>query len=198
MTQSKKIWPDLAKLLEQIKGLSAVNQTKLADYIAFLTWQEAQQHPARANSWSFSLIEGFKEASVQASDNSAGMDVKLAPALVGGIEKPALWAHPPLSGQAIIEYYIPIPQQISNIRLQLTFGIRDGAEIDEANLVAFSVRLNGIRVWGQQTNAQRWQAVDLPLDTLSGDMARLELTTETLGRHEWTWAVWGQPELVGR
>ena len=126
------------------------------------------------------------------------MDIKMAPATVGGQSRPALWAHPPLVGQAVIEYHVPIPQQVKGVQLRLAIGIRDGAKIAPDNLVAFGVRVNGLRVWGQQTNAQSWQEIQVPLNVLTGDMARIEFTTETLGSHQWTWAVWGTPELVGK
>ena len=189
---------NLPNLFSQIKNLSAESQAKLADYLAFLTWQEEQAQARQISDWSFSLIENFRSAAGQASDDPTGMDIKMAQASVGGQSRPALWAHPPVLGQAIIEYHVPIPQQISRVRLRLATGIRDGAKIDQNNLVAFGVRVNGLRVWGQQTNALRWQPAEIPLDVSSGDIFRLELTTETLGSHEWTWAVWGQPELVGR
>ena len=82
--------------------------------------------------------------------------------------------------------------------LGLAIGIRDGSEIAENNLVAFGVKMNGLRVWGQQTNERRWIEADIPLDLMAGDMVRFEFTTEALARHEWTWAVWGGPELTGR
>jgi hypothetical protein len=116
---------------------------------------------------------------------------------VGGEIRPALWAHPPLTGQAVIEYHVPAPSQVTQLRLRLAYGIRDGAEIAPDNLVAFSVRVNGLRVWGQQSSAQSWQEADIPLNVTSGDMLRLEFRTEVLGSHPWTWAVWGAPELVG-
>lgn len=169
----------------------------MAEFVAFLQWQEIQKQAAGAEGWSFSFIEAFKEAAVFASREAAGMDVKLAPASVGGEIKPALWAHPPLVGQAIIEYHVPVSQQVSQIRLRLAFGIRDGAEIAPDNLVAFSVRVNGLRVWGQQSNAQSWQTVEIPLNLVNGDIARIEFATEALGSHQWTWAVWGEPELRG-
>lgn len=188
----------IEKLKQQIETLSTESQAKLADYVAFLQWQEAQEQVAEAQGWSFSFIEAFKEAAVYASRESAGMDVTMAPAAVGGETRPALWAHPPLVGQAVIEYHVPVPQPVREVRLRLAFGIRDGAEIAPDNLVAFSVRVNGLRVWGQQSNAQSWQAVQIPLNLISGDMARIEFTTEALGSHQWTWAVWGSPELVGQ
>jgi len=166
--------------------------------VAFLQWQEAQGQNVEAEGWSFSFIETFHEAAVYASREAAGMDVKMAPAMVGGETRPALWAHPPLAGQVLIEYHVPVPQQVSAIRLRAAIGIRDGAEIAPDNLVAFSVRVNGLRVWGQQSNSQAWQMVEIPLDLISGDIARLEFATEALGSHQWTWAVWGSPELQGK
>ena len=188
---------DLSKLLKQVEQLSPQSRTILAKYIEFLQWQETQQQAKDRQDWSFSFIEAFKEASVRASQDEAGMDVKLAPAIVGGESRPALWAHPPVVGQAVIEYYVPIPQQVSALHLRVAIGIRDGAQISEDNLVAFGVKVNGLRVWGQQTNAQSWQTADIPLNILTGDMARFEFATEALGSHQWTWAVWGSPELYG-
>ncbi|MFN8460051.1 MAG: hypothetical protein U0401_36275 [Anaerolineae bacterium] len=189
---------NLSQLIQQIEQLSAESQARLADYVAFLRWQEAQQAEQAGQGWSFSFIEAFKEAAVTASRNRAGMDVQLGPASVGGETRPALWAHPPVAGQAIIEYHVPVPQPVSQIRLRLAFGIREGAQIAADNLVAFSVRVNGLRVWGKQSNTQLWQEVDIPLKVISGDVARIEFVTEALGSHQWTWAVWGSPELVGQ
>lgn len=188
---------DLSGLIKRIEQLSSENQETLARYVDFLEWQEAQSQAVETQTWSFSFIESFKEAAVYASQEPTGMDVKLGPAIVGGESRPALWAHPPLVGQAVIEYHAPIPQHLNSLRLRLAIGIRDGAQISENNLVAFSVRVNGARVWGHQTNAQTWQAANILLDVLPGDIARFEFATETLGSHEWTWAVWGQPELTG-
>lgn len=187
----------MSELLKQIEGLSPENQTRVADYIAFLQWQEQQGEQLRRADWSFSFIEAYPEAAIHASHSPAGMDVKMAPASVGGETRPALWAHPPLEGQTILEYHVPIPQQIGQVRLRLAIGIRDGAKIAENNLVAFSVRVNGLRQWGRQSNLHQWQEAEIPLNLVSGDMARIEFTTEALNGHEWTWAVWGNPELVG-
>jgi hypothetical protein len=189
---------DLAKLFAQIEQLSPESRTKLADYVAFLQWQEGQGQTQEAKNWSYSFIETFKKATVRASDEPAGLDVKLALAIVGGESRPALWAHPPVTGQTIIEFYIPIPQQVRDIQLGLAIGIRDGAQLSENNLVAFGVRVNGGRVWGRQTNEQSWQEATVALNLTAGDMARFEFTTEALGNHEWTWAVWSNLELTGK
>ncbi len=188
---------DVTTFIKRMEKLSPAGQTALRHYLDFLEWQETQNSTSEVKGWSFSFIETFKTASVYASQNPTGLDVQLGPATVGGEVRPALWAHPPLVGQAIIEYHVPIPQDVSGVRLKLAIGIRDGAQISETNLVAFSVRVNGLRVWGHQTNSQTWQPAEVLLDLPPGDMARIEFATETLGSHEWTWAVWGKPELAG-
>jgi len=187
----------LQALMAHIEKLSAENQALVSRYVEFLQWQEAQSQAGALQQWSFSFVEAFKDAAVFATDKPAGMDVTLAAATVGGESRPALWAHPPLIGQTVIEFHVPVPQQVRNFRLRLAVGIRDDAEIAEDNLVAFGVKLNGLRVWGKQTNAQTWQPADIPLKLAAGDIARLQFTTEALGSHQWTWAVWGNPELVG-
>ncbi|MEW5960050.1 MAG: hypothetical protein AB1801_20195, partial [Chloroflexota bacterium] len=187
----------LDDLMRQIGRLSPESRAKLADYAAFLIWQEEQEQAKTITGWSFSFIERFKEAAVYASQGQAGLDVKMAPASVGGQSRAALWAHPPVAGQAVIEYHVPIPQTVNEVRLRLAIGIRDGAEIAEDDLVAFSVKLNGLRLWGHQSNAQSWQMFTIPLDVVSGDIARIAFCTEALNRHQWTWAVWGEPELKG-
>jgi hypothetical protein len=186
-----------SSLIDQIERLSAESRADLARYVEYLQWREANQQAPARQQWSFSFIEAFSQASVHASDRPAGMDVKMAPATVGSDSRPALWAHPPVSGQTVIEYYVPVPQQVVNIRLKLAVGIRDGAEIAENNLVAFGVKVNGLRVWSQQTNVQSWENATVPLKISSGDMVRVEFTTEALGSHKWTWAVWANPELIG-
>ncbi len=188
---------NLDDLIRRIKRLSSENQARLADYAAFLQWQEEREQARTVTGWSFSFIEHFKEAAVYASQDQTGMDARLAPATVGGQRRPALWAHPPLAGQAVIEYHVPIPQKVSDVRLRLAIGIRDGAKIAEDNLVAFSVKLNGLRVWGQQSNAQSWQNFTIVLDLTAGDITRIAFCTEALDNHQWTWAVWGEPELKG-
>ena len=189
---------DLSTLIKQIEQLSPESRLSLAQYIEYLQWHEAQGKTREITGWSFSFIEAYTEATSHASDDPAGMDIKMASAMVGGQNRPALWAHPPVVGQAIIEYHVPIPPQIAETRLKVAIGIRDGAEIAQNNLVAFGIKVNGIRVWGQQTNDLSWQKAKIPLDLAAGDIARIEFTTEALGSHEWTWAVWGNPELLGK
>ena len=84
---------DLQEIIKQVEQLSPESRAILAKYIEFLQWQEAQNQLVSASDWSFSFIEAFKDANVLASQDAAGMDVKMAPAVVGGESRPALWAH---------------------------------------------------------------------------------------------------------
>lgn len=189
---------NLPQFIKQIEQLSPKSQAQLGQYIDFLQWQESQDKATPAGAgWSFGFIETFKEANIYASEDPAGMDVKLAPATVGGESRPAVWAHPPVAGQAVIEYHVPVPQQVSDVKLRLAIGLRDGAKIAAGNLVAFTIKVNGIRAWGQQSNQLTWQEFEIPVQVITGDMVRFEFSTEALGSHEWTWAVWGDLELVG-
>ena len=97
----------------------------------------------------------------------------------------------------MIEYYIPVPQEVTQLKLKFSIGIRDGSKLSGSNLVAFSIRMNGYRVWGTQTNLRAWEPFDLGLTAHPGDVNHLAFITEALGNHQWTWAAWAQPMLEG-
>jgi hypothetical protein len=185
-------------LLNKIKSLSPSALTQLEQFVDYLRWQE--QAPAAGPAvidWRFDFVEKFAGANTSPQGEQHGAEIKIGPAVCGGVEKAAIYAHPPVEGQSAVEYFVPVPQDITTLRLHLAIGIRDGSELADGNLVAFSVRLNGYQVWGTQTQAQRWQEYDIPLRLRAGDINQLTLTTEALGGHQWTWAVWGAPVLVG-
>jgi hypothetical protein len=188
---------DLAQLLLEIQRLSPESQRKLSDYVSFLHWQESLATQVPAVMWSYSFIEMFHQATIATSQEAKGMHVQMDLAQVGGETRPALWAHPPVVGQAVLEYHVAIPKTLQQVSLRVAVGIRDGSRIAPNNLVAFSVRVNGMRVWGKQTNNLHWQEIEIPLNLPVGDVSRVEFATEALGSHQWTWAVWGEPELIG-
>ena len=189
----------LDHLLEKIKALSPNSQKQLSTFVNYLRWQE-QQATARQHGaiWTFDFIEHFAAAEKQPRYNEQGAEIKIGPALAEGQERPAIYAHPPVQGRSIIEYYVPVPSGIDHLTLKLAIGIRDGSKLGGSNLVAFSVQMNGYRVWGTQTNAHRWQAYEIPLAPQAGDINQITFATEALGNHQWTWAAWGSPVLVGK
>jgi hypothetical protein len=187
----------LDRLIEKIKLLSTDSIAQLDNFVGYLQWQEQKATRTTSVDWTFDFIEHFSKATKLPANTKRGAEIKIGPAICNGIERAAIYAHPPVQGQSIIEYYVPIPQDISHLILKLAIGIRDGSELVDPNLVAFSVRLNGYRVWGAQTNAHRWQTHEVDLATPTGDISKIEFVTEALGDHQWTWAVWGNPLMAG-
>jgi hypothetical protein len=182
-------------------SLLPADQERVLEYIAFLRWRAGQGRtpvaatPARP--WQYNLLEHFRTATVHASGPKAGMEVKTAAASVGGEARPAIWAHPPLSGEALVEFDVPVPAGLRDLSLRFAIGIRDGAQPRDERLVAFRVRVAGWQVWSQAGYPRHWEPIEIALPLQAGDVLRLVFATDSLGDHEWAWAVWGAPVLVG-
>ena len=188
----------LNQLVDKIKTLSADSLSQLNDYVTYLQWQEQRTAPgAEPITWTYDFIEHFTEAETLPPNNQQGSEIKLGVAAADGIEKPAIYAHPPVDGRSLIEYYVPIPLDTSQLRLKFAVSIRDGARLTGSNLVAFSIRLNGYRIWGTQTHLRRWQGFEIDLAAQAGDINQITFATEALGNHQWTWAAWGSPTILG-
>jgi hypothetical protein len=190
----------LPELNREIAALSTDDQTCVREYVAYLRWRAQRGrediNPA-APTWRFNLLEHLASADVRASRDAAGMEVKAAEATVGGERRPALWQHPPVQGEGLVEFHVPIPARVQNLRLQFGIGIREGIEADPERLVAYRVRVDGWQVWSRAAWPLTWQPFEVPLPLRSGDMVRLTFATDSLGAHQWAWAVWGEPTLIG-
>jgi hypothetical protein len=125
------------------------------------------------------------------------MEVKLAAATVNGVARPALWHHPPVQGEAIVEFHVPVPAHVRDLRLRFAAGIRDGGQGAE-QLVAFRVKVDGWQVWSRADWPLQWAPAEIELPFHAGNMLRLAFATDALGSHRWAWAAWAEPELVGR
>ncbi len=192
-------------LLPDIEGelaaLSGADQALVREYIAFLRWRAAQrEHLAdspRARPWQYNFLEYFGSADVRGSHDRAGMETKTAEATVGGEFRPALWEHPPVRGEAVVEYHVPVPAGLKNLRLRAAIGVRDGAQPTQDRLVAFRIRVDGWQVWSRAAWPSRWEPIEVALPFQAGNIMRLAFATDGLGDHQFAWAVWGEPELVG-
>jgi hypothetical protein len=186
-------------LSDSIAALAPEDQARVAEYVSYLRWRADQAQAASqaaGHPWCYSLLENFASADVRASKSPAGMEVKLAEAVVGGESRPALWQHPPVNGESTVEYHVPIPAGVQALRLRFAIGIRDGGEGVE-RLVAFRVRAEGWQVWSRAAYPRVWTPFEVALPFRAGDVLRLTLATDGLGQHPWAWAVWGDPELTG-
>ena len=185
--------------LQQLAALSPADQGLVGDMIAFLCWRSERKSDleslAQARFWRFSFLEAMREGQIRASRDPAGMEVKAAEATVGGVRRPALWQHPPVDGESLVEFHVPVPAGLSNLRLRLSLGIRDGVQVQD-RLVAFRVRADGWQVWSRAAWPVTWEPVEIALPFRSGDVLRLAFVTDGLGDHRWAWSVWGEPELV--
>lgn len=189
-------------LPDDFATLSASDQALARDFIAFLRWR-AEQDPvglgkpeAPGRAWRFNFLEHLAGADIRAAKERAGMEVKVAGATVGAVRRPALWQHPPVSGEALVEFHVPIPAGLRDLRLRFSIGIRDGAEAAE-RLVAFRVKVDGWQVWSRAAYPHAWEPFEVALPLHAGNILRLAFATDGLGEHKFAWAAWGEPELVG-
>mgnify|MGYP001208945161 FL=1 len=186
-------------LQEKIAGLSQGDKALVRDFLRFLAWRQEQareEDAARRRPWQYSFLEHFDEASVSSSKDPAGMEVKVAIATAGGFARPALWQHPPVTGEALVTFHVPVPAGIRNLRLQFATGIRDGAQ-GEDQLIAFRIRVDGWQIWSRANWPNRWEPALVQLPFQAGSMLELAFATDGLGRHPWAWAVWAEPALIG-
>lgn len=188
----------LDTLFEKIKTLSPESLNQLNTFVNYLHWQEQNAaNKTKKVNWTFDFVENFAQADKIPPHDQGGAEIKLGIAACNGVEKSAIFAHPPVQGRSVVEYYVPIPQDVEQLKLKLAVGIRDGSRLSGSNLVAFSVRMNGYRIWGTQTNLRQWQGYEIDLTAQLGDINQIAFFTEALGNHQWTWAVWGSPVIVG-
>jgi hypothetical protein len=187
-------------LVRDLAALSPDDRALVREHIDFLRWRAGRRSPLAAEAgrpWTWNLLEHFAEVEVRATRDQAGMEVKAAEASVGGERRPALWQHPPVSGEAVVDIVVPIPVGLRDLRLRAAVGIRDGSSGPAERLVAFRIRVGGWQVWSRAAWPRQWESLEVGLPFQAGDVLRVSLATDGLGDHEWAWAVWGEPVLVG-
>ena len=187
-------------LYAELAALPPETQGSVREYMAFLRWRAEQAHLAASaaamRTWEYNFLEHIEGADVRSSRNPRGMEVKIAEATVGGERRPALWQHPPIQGEGLVEYHAPVPAGLRNLRLRFAVGIRDGADSGE-RLVAFRVRVAGWQVWSRACWPTTWDENEVALPFHAGDILRIGFATDCLGDHPFAWAVWGEPVLLG-
>ena len=192
-------------LVRRLHDLSEESLAQLSNYISFLKWQEEQwrsivgdeTHPDLQVIWQYDFIEHFDEASKASTGIEEGMEIKVGPAQCGMIQKMALWQHPPLRGEAVVEYQPTIPLEVEVLQLRFAIGVRDGAILNENNPIGFRIRLNGRRIWSRIKHTNPWEYFTVDLPNLAGTTPTIQFITDALGQHHWKWAVWGEPQLLG-
>jgi hypothetical protein len=188
----------LEELANQLDSLTPESLAELARYVEYLKWKQSPAPPqADGQPWAFDFVEHFRRAVVTADHDPAGMEVQVGEAACDGVWRMALWQHPPVEGSAIVEYQVPVPAGVSSLRMEFSTGIRDGSQLAAGNVVAFRVFVNDWKIWSDTQHTREWKAREINMPTLPGDVARIQFVTDGLGNHQWAWAAWGEPKLVG-
>jgi hypothetical protein len=188
---------NLEDLINEIEALTPDSLSEVARFVQYLRWREGTGAVQAGGAWSFDFVENFRRALVSAENDPAGMEVKVGEGACDGEWRMAVWQHPPLRGSSMIEYQVPVPAGVRNLRLQFATGIRDGSHLAEGNVVAFRIFVNGWKLWSDTQHQRRWKQHEIAMPALDGDVARIQFFTDGLGNHQWAWAVWGEPRLIG-
>ena len=189
----------LDEIASQLESLTPDSLAELASFIGYLKWKQGPAPgEAAGRPWSYDLIEHFRRAIVTSDHDRAGMEVRVGEATCGGETRMALWQHPPVQGSAIVEYQVPVPTDVGDLRLSFATGIRDGSQLATGNVVAFRLFVNDWRIWSDTQHLRTWRTHEIVMPTLPGDVARIRFVTDGLGNHRWAWAAWGEPRLMGR
>jgi hypothetical protein len=188
----------LEEIVNEMESLSADSLAELARFLEYLKWKQSPL-PAQAagRPWAFDFVENFRRAIISADYDPAGMEVTVGEAACDGDCRMALWQHPPVQGSAIVEYQVPVPADVRNLRLCFATGIRDKSQLAAGNVVAFRIFVNDWRMWSDTQHNRKWKGHEIAMPTLPGDVARIQFVTDGLGNHQWAWAVWGEPRLIG-
>ena len=196
---------ELDALFRRIADLSDESLILLSQYISFLKWQEEQWHSPEEwgeagedeVAWVFDLIDHFSQARQAATVDPRGMEFKVAPASCEGVIRPAIWQHPPVKGEAVLEYQVIAPMDVDVLKMKFAAGVRDGALLSDDNQVAFRIRVNGRLLWTHLKAEATWDDFTIDLPSMAGQTMVIQLITDALGNSRWNWAVWGEPQVIG-
>ena len=120
----------LEQLVGQLESLTPESLAELATFVEYLKWKQGPSPASRTGqAWGFDFVEHFRRAVLTAEYDPAGMEVQVGEAACAGKTRMALWQHPPVQGSAIIEYQVPVPATITDLRLRFATGIRDGSQV---------------------------------------------------------------------
>jgi hypothetical protein len=187
------------EIADELESLGPESLAELARFVGYLKWKQGSSSSRAAGEpWTFDFVEHFRRAIVTADHDPAGMEVQVGEATCDSDQRMALWQHPPVRGSAVVEYQVPVPAGVRELRLRFATGIRDGSHLAEGNVVAFRLFVNGWKIWSDTQHTRKWKLHEIDMPALAGDVARIQFTTDGLGNHQWAWAAWGEPRLVGQ
>jgi hypothetical protein len=114
----------------------------------------------------------------------------------GGVEKKAIFAHPPwkgFRGATRGEYPVQLPDA-DGLALTFAVGLRDG--IEQTDGVRFRVEVDGRAVFERFWAAAQWSAGRVDIAPFRGKKVAIALVTDPHGDSNFDWAGWGEPRIV--
>ncbi|MYE90743.1 hypothetical protein F4X33_17290 [Candidatus Poribacteria bacterium] len=122
----------------------------------------------------------------------------------GGVEKAALFEHPPAEGYTRIQYEATLPEVESNENLILHFsiGLRDGVDFElphtKPDGVQFAIEISDERRFEGVSEACRWDEYLVDLSDFAGSTVQVGFLTNCngAGNTEYDWALWGNPRVL--
>ena len=122
----------------------------------------------------------------------------------GGVEKAALFEHPPAEGYTRIQYEVTLPRLESNENLILHFsiGLRDGVDFElphtQPDGVQFAIEISDKRHFEGISEVCRWDERLIDLSEFSGSTVQIAFLTNCngAGNTEYDWALWGNPRVL--
>ena len=122
----------------------------------------------------------------------------------GGVEKAALFEHPPAEGYTRIQYEVTLPQVESNENLILHFsiGLRDGVDFElphtKPDGVQFAIEISDERRFEGISEICRWDEHFIDLSDSAGSTVQVTFLTNCngAGNTEYDWALWGNPRIL--
>ncbi len=142
------------------------------------------------------LVAAVRQANAGARREPIGHGAQFAlrpKAKCGGVEKKAIFAHPPwkgAKGRVVGQFDIHL-NDAKAPELTFAMGIHDGHGSDKG--VIYRVSAGGKEIWSEFYREGKWKAVAVDLKSLAGKAATLELAVDSLGEH---YACWGEPRIV--
>lgn len=188
----------IESIIDQLDSLTPASLEELANFLEYLAWKQAPSLTTfEGQPWQYDFVEHFRSAVVTASHDLAGMEVQIGEASCDKQSRMALWQHPPVQGASVVEYQVPVPSDAKGLRLAFATGIRDGSELARGNVVAFRLYVNGWKLWSDTQNTRAWKEHMVAMPALPGDAVRIQFVTDGLGNHQWAWAAWADPRILG-
>lgn len=114
----------------------------------------------------------------------------------GGNTLKALWAEPPPGGDiGWYLYKILPPKHVSEIRLQVSLGIRDGIRVPFGTYIRFQIKINNEIVLNQEMSENMWKYHEIDVEIPVDRNLDVYFITKSTGRGDGHGAVWGEPLL---